>query len=86
MPLQVQQLVGVVNGSVMYDVTPSVIMSEWHTISATSMVYGTALQNLATKLGQTNLTAWTPERVPGRLSQILMTRSETIPIGQNVAR
>ncbi|KAI7808566.1 uncharacterized protein abca12 isoform X2 [Triplophysa rosa] len=71
---KVQQLAGIVNGSVMYNVTPSVIMSEWHTVSSTSMVYGTALQNLVTKLGQTNFTAWMSEQIPVHLSQILMTR------------
>lgn len=86
MSLQVQQLVGVVNGSVMYNVTPSVIMSEWHTLSATSMNYGSTLQNWITKLGQTNSTAWTSERVPVHLSQILITRLELFllaKIGKN---
>ncbi|KAA0715542.1 ATP-binding cassette sub-family A member 12 [Triplophysa tibetana] len=71
---KVEQLVGIVYGSVKYNVTPSVILSEWHTVSATSMVYGTALQNLVTKLGQTNLTAWMSAHIPVHLSQILMTR------------
>lgn len=85
MSLQVEQLAGIVYGSVKYNVTPSVIMSEWHTVSATSMVYGNALLNLVAKLGQTNFTAWMSAHIPVHLSQILMTRSETIAIGRNVS-
>ncbi|XP_056610474.1 uncharacterized protein LOC130427231 [Triplophysa dalaica] len=69
-----EQLAGIVYGNVKYNVTPSVIMSEWHTVSATSMVYGTALLNLVAKLGQTNFTAWMSAHIPVHLSQILMTR------------
>nr|XP_055071071.1 uncharacterized protein abca12 [Misgurnus anguillicaudatus] len=72
---KVQQLVGIVGGNVTYNVTPSVMLAEWHQIFTTSSNYGTALQYLVTEFGQTNITAWIPEQMPVHLSQILLTRS-----------
>ncbi|XP_065108171.1 uncharacterized protein abca12 [Paramisgurnus dabryanus] len=71
---KVQQLVGIVGGNVTYNVTPSVMLAEWHQIFTTSSNYGAALQYLVTGLGQKNITAWITEQMPVHLSQILLTR------------
>lgn len=74
---QVQQLVGVVNGTVMYNVTPSILMAEWHSLYTTSLQYVTALQKLQTELNEDYFAAWIPGNISVGLSQILLTRSET---------
>lgn len=74
---QVQQLVGVVNGTVMYNVTPSTVMSEWHSLYTTSLQYVSALQNLQTEVNENYFAAWIPGNISDGLSQILLTRSET---------
>jgi len=74
---QVQQLVGVVNGTVMYNVTPSILMAEWHSLYTTSQQYGSALQNLQTELSEEYFTAWIPGNISVGLQQILLTRSVT---------
>ncbi|XP_077071802.1 uncharacterized protein abca12 [Siphateles boraxobius] len=72
---KVQQLVGVVNGTVMYNVTPSILMAEWHSLYTTSQQYGSALQNLQTKLNEEYFAAWIPGNISAGLHQILLTRA-----------
>lgn len=74
---QVQQLVGVVNGTVMYNITPSILMVEWHSLYTTSLKYGSALQNLQTELNEEYFAAWIPGNISVGLNQILLTRSVT---------
>ncbi|KAK2904797.1 hypothetical protein Q8A67_006596 [Cirrhinus molitorella] len=72
---KVQQLVGVVNGTVMYNVTPSILMAEWHGLYTTSLHYVTALQNLQTEVNENYFAAWIPGNISAGLSQILLTRA-----------
>ncbi|XP_050975192.1 uncharacterized protein abca12 isoform X4 [Labeo rohita] len=72
---KVQQLVGVVNGTVMYNVTPSTVMSEWHSLYTTSLQYVSALQNLQTEVNENYFAAWIPGNISDGLSQILLTRA-----------
>uniref|UniRef100_A0A8C1YCU5 ATP-binding cassette, sub-family A (ABC1), member 12 n=1 Tax=Cyprinus carpio TaxID=7962 RepID=A0A8C1YCU5_CYPCA len=67
-------LVGVVNGTVMYNVTPSILMAEWHSLYTTSLQYVTALQKLQTELNEDYFAAWIPGNISVGLSQILLTR------------
>ncbi|XP_052462836.1 uncharacterized protein abca12 isoform X12 [Carassius gibelio] len=70
---KVQQLVGVVNGTVMYNVTPSILMAEWHSLYTISLQYVTALQKLQTELNEDYFAAWIPGNISIGLSQILLT-------------
>ncbi|XP_052004328.1 uncharacterized protein abca12 [Xyrauchen texanus] len=70
----VQQLIDVVNGTLMYNVTPSILMAEWHRLYATYLQYSTSLQNLTTELNQDYFSAWTQENIRNNLSQILLNR------------
>ncbi|XP_067300426.1 uncharacterized protein abca12 isoform X2 [Pseudorasbora parva] len=71
---KVQQMVGAVNGTVMYNVTPSILMAEWHSLYTTSMQYGSALQNLQTELNEKLFAAWIPGNISVGSLQILLTR------------
>lgn len=75
--IQVQQLVGAVDGTVLYNVTPSILMAEWHSLYTTALQYVTALQNSQTVLNENYFAAWIPGNISVGLSQILLTRSET---------
>ncbi len=75
--LQVQQLVGAVDGTVLYNVTPSIVMAEWHSLYTTALQYVKALQNSQTVLNENYFAAWIPGNISDGLSQILLTRSET---------
>lgn len=74
---QVQQLIGVVNGTEMYNVTPSILLAEWHSLYTTSLQYGSALQNLQIEFNEEYFAAWIPVNISVGLTQILLTRSET---------
>ncbi len=58
--LQVQQLVGAVEGTVLYNVTPSILMAEWHSLYTTALQYVTALQNSQTVLNENYFAALDP--------------------------
>ncbi|XP_016410236.1 uncharacterized protein LOC107741931 [Sinocyclocheilus rhinocerous] len=70
---KIQQLVDAVNGTVMYNVTPSILMAEWHNLYTTALQYVTALQNLQTVLNENYFAAWIPGNISVGLSQILLT-------------
>ncbi|XP_042586458.1 uncharacterized protein LOC109091145 [Cyprinus carpio] len=72
---KVQQLVGAVHGTVMYNVTPSILMAEWHSLYTTTLQYVTGLQNLQTVLNENYFVAWIPGNISVGFSQILLTRA-----------
>ncbi|XP_043104736.1 uncharacterized protein abca12 isoform X2 [Puntigrus tetrazona] len=72
---KVHQLVSAVNGAVLYNVTPSVLMAEWNSLYTTASEYVTALQNLQTVLNESYFAAWIPEKISVGLSQILLSRA-----------
>ncbi|XP_059356783.1 uncharacterized protein LOC132095673 [Carassius carassius] len=72
---KVRQMVGAVYGAEMYNVTPSILMAEWHSLYTTSLQYVTALQNLQTVVNENYFAAWIPGNISVGLSQILLTRA-----------
>lgn len=80
---QGQQLVDVMNGTVMYNVTPSTLMEEWHSLYTTYIQYANSTKKLQTELNEEYFAAWIPGNISASLSQILSTRSETYLLFDN---
>ncbi|XP_017562806.2 uncharacterized protein abca12 [Pygocentrus nattereri] len=77
MPLvqQVNQLIGIANSTLMYDVTPAMILSEWHSLYRTSMKYSASSQALVEELKLEDFSEWIEYNITVNWPEILITRS-----------
>ncbi|XP_072542326.1 glucosylceramide transporter ABCA12 [Salminus brasiliensis] len=69
----VNQLTRLVNGSLVYDITPSIILTEWHMLYNTSLKYVASLKTFAGVLEQEELSEWIPQNTTVDWSEILLT-------------
>ncbi|XP_036428567.1 uncharacterized protein LOC118809395 [Colossoma macropomum] len=71
---QVNQLIHVANNTLMYDITPSMILSAWHSLYRTSMKYGTSIQALIGELELEDFSEWIEYNITVNWPEILITR------------
>lgn len=71
------QSASVVQGSLVYDVTPSMILTEWHRLYSTWIKYNSLLQAFVAELELEDVSEWTLYNITTNWSEILLTRSES---------
>ncbi|XP_076849875.1 uncharacterized protein abca12 [Brachyhypopomus gauderio] len=86
--VKVNQLTSVIEGTLVYNVTPSMILTEWHRLYNTSLQYGASYQSLFSEINQAFLSEWMSYNTPLYWFKILLTRGleafgEMGPVLQN---
>ncbi|KAI4872788.1 hypothetical protein NFI96_020720 [Prochilodus magdalenae] len=71
---QVKELISVTTNGFAYNVTPSMILTEWHSLYSTSSKYSAAIQELVGELEHEDYSEWMMYNITVSWPQILMTR------------